>query len=163
MKWHGMQARLFLLCEFLRVNFTVNVPSFKDKSQSWRSHKYASYKVGCIVLMVISSDFRMGRYGDDGHREAAHHFNMTQIIWILNEISFLLWLVPLLDHGLTTRGDLNFVNYGFFDCQFSVALVGNIIAEKCYHIGGAVWQNPSLNLFHNRQEFRNFLTRDLSR
>lgn len=27
-----MQARLFLLCEFLRVNFTVNVPSFKDKS-----------------------------------------------------------------------------------------------------------------------------------
>ena len=44
-----MQARLFLLCEFLLVNFTVNVPSFKDKSHSRRSHQYESYNMTHII------------------------------------------------------------------------------------------------------------------
>ena len=31
-------------------------------------------KVGCIFPMVISSEFRMGQYRDDDHREDAPHF-----------------------------------------------------------------------------------------
>ena len=33
-----------------------------------------SYKVGCVVPMVIRSEFRMGLYRDDDHREHAPHF-----------------------------------------------------------------------------------------
>ena len=32
-------------------------------------------KVGCVFPMVISSEFCMGRYRDDNHREGTSHFN----------------------------------------------------------------------------------------
>ena len=31
-------------------------------------------KVGCVFLMVIWSEFRLGKYRDDDHREDASHF-----------------------------------------------------------------------------------------
>ena len=31
-------------------------------------------KVGCIFSIVISSEYRMGKYRDDDHREDAPHF-----------------------------------------------------------------------------------------
>ena len=34
------------------------------------------HKVGCIFPMVISSEFRMGQYRDDDHREDASHFSI---------------------------------------------------------------------------------------
>ena len=33
-----------------------------------------STKVGCILPMVIWSEFRLGKYRDDNHREDASHF-----------------------------------------------------------------------------------------
>ena len=35
-------------------------------------------KVGCVSLMAISSEFRMGKYWDDDHREDAPHFSLYQ-------------------------------------------------------------------------------------
>ena len=35
---------------------------------------YPIYKVGCVSQKVISSEFRMGEYGDGDHREDALHF-----------------------------------------------------------------------------------------
>ena len=32
------------------------------------------FKVGCVFQMVIWSEFRMGQYSDDDHREDAPHF-----------------------------------------------------------------------------------------
>ena len=33
------------------------------------------FKVGCVSPMVISSEFHMGQYWDDDHREDAPHLN----------------------------------------------------------------------------------------
>ena len=39
------------------------------------------YKVGCVLAMVIWSEFGMWQYRDDGHREDENHFN--EIAWKL--------------------------------------------------------------------------------
>ena len=38
------------------------------------SRMYRKYKVGCVFTMVISSEFRMGQYRENGHREDEPHF-----------------------------------------------------------------------------------------
>ena len=35
---------------------------------------FENHKVGCTFLMVILSDFRMRKYGDDDHEEDAPYF-----------------------------------------------------------------------------------------
>ena len=39
--------------------------------------KIQNNKVGCVVSMVIWSEFRMGQYRDDDHREHAAHFSLA--------------------------------------------------------------------------------------
>ena len=38
------------------------------------------FKVGCVFPMVIWSEFRMGQYRDDDHREDTPHFNWREIV-----------------------------------------------------------------------------------
>ena len=37
------------------------------------------YKEGCVYPMVIWSEFRLGKYRDDDHREDAPHFSSLQM------------------------------------------------------------------------------------
>ena len=43
------------------------------------------YKVGPVFPMVIWSEFRLGKYRDDDHREDAPHFNIGCIIHSLHQ------------------------------------------------------------------------------
>ena len=36
-------------------------------------------KVGCVYPMVNWSEFRMGQYRDNDHREDTSHFNLSQL------------------------------------------------------------------------------------
>ena len=47
------------------------------------------YKVGPIFPMVIWSEFRLGKYRDDDHREDAPHFNIGCIIHRLCNIAYI--------------------------------------------------------------------------
>ena len=43
-----------------------------------RFYKIQACKVGCIFVIVISSELRMGQYGDDDYREDAPHFRINE-------------------------------------------------------------------------------------
>ena len=46
-----------------------------------RFYKNQACKVGCIYVIVISSELRMGQYRDDDYREDAPHFTCVHVIW----------------------------------------------------------------------------------
>ena len=54
----------------------INFPSFIG-------HIYSLTKVGRVFPMVIRSEFRMGKYRDDGHSENAPHFKILRMIEFL--------------------------------------------------------------------------------
>ena len=66
------------------------------------------YKVGCVVPMVIWSEFHMGLYRDDDHREQAPHFIYQVVHWHYlgssDGVNFRLLRVCVLGHHWTDRG-----------------------------------------------------------
>ena len=54
-----------------------DIPS--PTSMSPFGHQQPESKVGCIFPVVISSEFRLGQYRDDDHREDALHCNNLSI------------------------------------------------------------------------------------
>ena len=49
-------------------------------------NSYVDCKVGCVSLMVIWSELRMGQYRDGNHREDAPHFTHYMLLVIKRQI-----------------------------------------------------------------------------
>ena len=121
-------------------------PSFPDLSKlngnfptsnlsSKKNSKFSNYKVGCIFPMVIWSEFRMGQYWDDDHREDAPQFtfnDMAALVPIFNVCISWICLQLL----IATLFDTFLVNVVIADASGSQEYVQMLVR---YHIKGWIY------------------------
>ena len=62
--------------QFLKeeIQVEISIQKFLLKEEIICDFQTILNKVGCILSMVICSEFRLGKYRDDDHREEAPHF-----------------------------------------------------------------------------------------
>ena len=63
-------------------SFTIRFKEYNNLSKQLLRELFIQNKVGRVFPVVIWSEFRLGQYRDDDHRDEASHFNIIFTLFL---------------------------------------------------------------------------------